>query len=112
MISDAALADDYKELDYGFSDLDFLNAIDDAFGAHVSYSLNDYITTRYATASFQVEDYLSLEPPCNLGLEELLSESIAISVTDLNGKAINNIDSFRGIYLVLYSNGVVKKYVK
>ena len=31
MISEAALADDYKELDYGFSNLDFLNAIDDAF---------------------------------------------------------------------------------
>lgn len=112
MISEAALDDDYKELDYGFTDLDFLNAIDDAFGAHVSYSLNDYITTRYATASFQVEDYLSLEPPCNLGLEELLPESIIISVIDLNGKTINDIDSFRGIYLVVYSNGVVKKYVR
>ncbi|RCL77259.1 MAG: hypothetical protein DBW72_00100 [Flavobacteriales bacterium] len=112
MISDAALADDYKELDYGFSDLDFLNAIEDAFGAHVSYSLNDYITTRNATASFQVEDYLSLEPPCNIGLEELLPESTIISVIDLNGKTINEIDSFHGIYLIVYSNGFVKKYVK
>ena len=112
LITQAALDDPYKELDYGFSNDDFLNAIDLAFGAHVSYSLSDYISTRYSTADFQLEDYLGLEPPCDLGIDNQYMTAMPERWIDLNGKAIKDINSFRGMYIIVYSNGLTKKQVR
>ena len=112
LITQAALDDPYKELDYGFSNDDFLNAIDLAFGAHVSYSLSDYISTRYSTADFQLEEYLGLEPPCDLGIDNQYMTAMPERWIDLNGKAIKDINSFRGMYIIVYSNGLTKKQVR
>ena len=58
LIEDAALEDDYKELDYGFTDTDFQNALYEAFGAHVGMSISEYVEIRTNSALDQLETLL------------------------------------------------------
>lgn len=55
LIQDAALEDEYKELDYGFTNEDFLNAIIEAWGGHVEMSIEDYVNVRAESALNQLE---------------------------------------------------------
>lgn len=54
-ISSSALADPYRPLDFGFDNEDFLNALNDASGAHVQYSVFGYADTRTETAADDLE---------------------------------------------------------
>jgi spore coat protein H len=69
LISSAALADVYREMDYGFDDNDFLNAITQAWGGHVTTSLSSFILNRSSSAAIQT-NYQGLSNPCQLGLDE------------------------------------------
>ena len=73
LIAPSALLDDYKGLDYGFSDQDFLNAITQAWGGHVTTSLQDYISQRAVYAQNQLQ-FNGSNNPCQLGIinEELV----------------------------------------
>ncbi len=66
LIAASALADDYKGLDYGFTDQDFLDAISNAWGGHVTMSLSDYLNERNISATNQLQ-YLDLNNPCSVG---------------------------------------------
>ena len=110
MIADAALADDYKGYDYGFTDQDFLDAIDQAWGFHVTQSISEYIQNRYSTANSQVLAYQNIQNPCTSGLEEFASENAlkAIKAVDVLGREIP-LDTKNCIKIVSYENGSVKQ---
>ncbi len=59
MLIDAVESDLYYNLDYGFSMQDFLNAYDQAWGNHVTTSIQEYIATRKFNAELQLDDITS-----------------------------------------------------
>ena len=110
MIADAAMADDYKGFDYGFTDQDFLDAIYQAWGSHVTQSISEYMQNRYSTANSQVLAYQNIQNPCTSGFEEtwMESQSIPIKAFDLLGREIH-LDTKNCIKIVSYENGSVKQ---
>ena len=56
LIEDAAIEDEYRILDYGFSENDFLTAYEDAWGEHVPLSIQEYVDERVASLDWFVED--------------------------------------------------------
>jgi hypothetical protein len=69
LITPAALADNYKGLDYGFSNNDFQDAIYQAYGSHISSSIADFVDNRSISAGNQTT-YTNPIIPCSLGIEE------------------------------------------
>lgn len=57
MVSDAALNDEYRALDFGFNDSDFLNADAEGWGDHVPHGLIEFIELRKTSAQEQLEDF-------------------------------------------------------
>ena len=110
LIASAALLDDYKGYDYGFSDQDFLDAIDQAWGFHVTQSISEYIQNRYSSANSQVLAYQNIQNPCTSGLDEFASENgpKALKAVDVLGREIP-LESRNCIKIVSYENGSVKQ---
>jgi hypothetical protein len=112
LITEAALSDTYKELDYGFTNEDFLNSIESAFGMHVTASIEDFITDRYSSSINQLSQFLGLENPCELGINELNSTFKPVKFYTITGKEISTLSTFKGIYIGQSISGEVKKYYK
>jgi hypothetical protein len=55
LISEAAQADPYRPLDYGFSFSDFLNSINQTWGGHVKNGIFEYLIQRQQSALAQLE---------------------------------------------------------
>jgi CotH kinase protein/Lamin Tail Domain len=55
MITDAALADTYRTLDFGFDDDAFLLAISETWGNHVAQGITSFADLRNGFLSFQIE---------------------------------------------------------
>lgn len=55
-ISDAALEDEYRPLDYGFSADDFINAFDEAWGYHVPVSISEYVVARHNSLDWYIDE--------------------------------------------------------
>jgi hypothetical protein len=89
LISPAALADDYKGYDYGFSDQDFLNALELTWGAHVKSGVIPYLQNRKTSALSQLQPFLGLSNPCTNTIPEYENEAGKILyVTDILGRVI------------------------
>lgn len=110
MIADAALADDYKGYDYGFTDQDFLDAIDQAWGSHVTQSLSSYLQNRYTSANSQVLPFLTIQNPCTSGLTEWISSqnTKALKAFDMLGREIQ-LDAKNCLKVLTYENGSTKQ---
>jgi hypothetical protein len=110
LIAPAALEDDYKGLDYGFSDQDFLNAIQQTWGAHVKSGLVPYLQNRKLSAQSQLIPFQGLANPCLSALDEnvLQHSSIIINVTDVLGRKINPAAK-NCIKIVTYENGIQER---
>lgn len=90
LISPAALADDYKGYDYGFTDQDFLNALQVTWGAHVKSGIIPYLQNRKTSALSQLSTYQSLLNPCTIGLDENAETNVKLLfVTDILGREID-----------------------
>lgn len=90
LISPAALLDDYKGLDYGFSDQDFSIALQQAWGAHVKSGIVPYLQNRKTSALSQLSAYQALPNPCQSGLQEIAVPSgKLLYVTDILGREID-----------------------
>lgn len=89
LISPAALSDEYKGYDYGFTDQDFLNALDQTWGAHVTSGILPYLQDRKTSALSQLQPYLGLPNPCMNSLNEHVMEEVSLLfVTDILGRVI------------------------
>ena len=110
LISSAALADDYKGYDYGFTDQDFLNAINQAWGAHVTQSLSAYIQNRYNSANSQVLAFQNSQNPCISGLDEwsATENGKAMKAFDMLGREIQ-LDAKNCLKVITYENGATKQ---
>lgn len=110
LISPSALADTYKGLDYGFSDQNFLDAITDEWGGHVTTSLDTYITQRSAFATNQLI-YNGLTNPCSVSLTEQQEEPLQwITRVDLMGRALDEIPTNQ-VFVEISSTGQTRKRI-
>lgn len=108
LIMQAALADDYKGLDYGFTDYDFQNAITLAFGSQVAMSLQEYIQNRAYSASNQLLAFQNTMNPC-ISLVNVLEEEVYVPIKalDVLGREIN-IETKNSIKILIDKNGRTK----
>jgi hypothetical protein len=84
------LDDDYKGLDYGFSDQDFINALQVTWGAHVKSGIIPYLQNRKTSALSQLSAYQALPNPCTIGLDEnAATKGKLLFVTDILGREID-----------------------
>ena len=109
LIQQAAFDDNYKELDYGFTDQDFLNAIHTTFGNHVTNNFSDYISTRIQTATNQLAIYQGIENPCTLSINVIEEKVEVIERVDLLGRKINEKPLSNQVIIEILSNGKTRK---
>lgn len=89
LITQAALEDEYKGYDYGYTDSDFLAAINTTIGGHIKQSLQQYIQQRHTSATSQLQVIQNIENPCQLSLDEMIKEVfVPLKAFDLMGNEI------------------------
>ena len=69
-LSSAVQEDTYYSLDYGFQYADFMNAVDNAYGAHIPQGIVEYIDDRVSTGWNQLASTVVLASPCETTEEE------------------------------------------
>lgn len=90
LIAPAAILDDYKGFDYGFTDQDFLNALQQTWGAHVKSGIVPYLQNRKTSALSQLAPYLGLPNPCISGLDAYAQiPGKLLFVADILGRQID-----------------------
>jgi hypothetical protein len=110
LISPAAFEDAYKQLDYGFSNSDFTASLTNAFGAHVTMSISDYMDMRLQSALSQVQSFQGLENPCQLAIDENETSPIhVVGLYDLLGRPINTNSQSNQLIIEILSNGKTRK---
>jgi hypothetical protein len=109
LISQAAYEDFYKELDYGFTNSDFTDGITNAFGAHVTMSISDYLDIRLQSALTQVQPFQGLENPCQLSIEENELPVYLVAKYDLLGRPIKAKPESNQFIIEILSNGKSRK---
>lgn len=87
-ISTSVQMDNYYTMDYGFQHLDFSNALNDAYGAHVTQGISQYLTSRVSTGLNQVTIVGNQTQPCpNASIDELNQVSKELlMIVDLTGR--------------------------
>lgn len=109
LISPAALLDDYKGLDYGFTDQDFLEALQQTWGAHVKSGIIPYLQNRKQSALSQLMPYVGLTNPCISNVDELCQEpGKLLFVSDILGREIDP-DAKNCIKILNFENGIQKR---
>jgi spore coat protein H len=111
LISQAAFEDSYKQLDYGFTNSVFTASLTNAFGAHVTMSISDYMNTRLQNALAQVQTFQVLENPCQLAIEENEIPITVIGRYDLLGRPIITKPIANQIVIEILSNGKTRKTI-
>ena len=98
-------SDTYYRKDYGFQFSDFLDALDNNYGAHVKMGLAEYLDERITSGLNQFNWIGSLEPPC----DELPTEPERqiIKIVDFIGRETQ----FRTDIplIIMYDDGSVEK---
>jgi len=109
LISPAALLDNYKGLDYGFTNQDFLEALQQTWGAHVKSGIVPYLQNRKQSALSQLTPYIGLPNPCISNVEELSQvPGKLLFVTDILGREIDP-DAKNCIKILIFENGIQKR---
>ena len=109
LIQQAAFDDTYKELDYGFTNQDFTNAINSTFGNHVTTNFNDYVSNRKQSATNQLATYQGIENPCSLSILEIENKVEVVERVDLLGRTINGKPMSNQVIIEILSNGKSRK---
>ena len=109
LIQQAAFDDTYKELDYGFTNQDFTNAINSTFGNHVTTNFNDYVSNRKQSATNQLTTYQGIENPCSLSILEIENKVEVVERVDLLGRTINGKPMSNQVIIEILSNGKSRK---
>ncbi len=109
LIESAALEDTYKALDYGFTDQNFLDAITQAAGAHVTSSIYSFVVNRKGSANNQT-NYQGLQNPCPLAIDDLEpNQFIPVKAFNLMGQEVPL--STKGQLVILKdANGQTRTY--
>lgn len=109
LIEVAALDDDYKGYDYNFTNFDFLDAITTAWGGHIAYSIEDFVTLRRFNARQQLMAFQNLQNPCSLNVEEITQTPFeAMYATNLIGQIVP-LETKNQVLLLWDKNGKSQK---
>lgn len=109
MIAPAAILDDYKGFDYGFTDQDFLNALQLTWGAHVKSGIIPYLQNRKQSALSQLTPYVGLPNPCISSLNEYAqTPGKLLFVTDILGRQIDP-NSKNCVKILNFDNGTQQR---
>ncbi len=87
LIAPAVANDTYHTLDFGFTYNDFLNSATTAWGSHVNFSINNYVTQRNSTALSQTS--ASAQSP--ILTSGFLSDNNQIAYAHVNGGGNGNL---------------------
>lgn len=81
-------SDTYYTMDYGFQHADFLNAVNNAYGAHVTQGIAQYLTNRISSGTNQLQFVGNQNHPCpNASIdEEITSMKELVMIVDLMGR--------------------------
>ena len=70
LISSAVQSDSYYSMDYGFQYSDFLNAIDNNYGAHVNKGVAEYFNERINSGLNQIQNNGNQSHPCLTSIDD------------------------------------------
>ena len=84
LISDAIALDSYYSLDNGYTHTDFLEAIDQAWGAQVDYSISDYVEARSNSALNQLQNPSIVDGLIQFEIKQYTDHSIRINAVIRN----------------------------
>ena len=87
LIAPAVANDTYHTLDFGFTYNDFLNSATSAWGSHVNFSINNYVTQRVITALAQTSS--STQNPMLTG--GYISDNNQLAFARINGAGNGNL---------------------
>jgi hypothetical protein len=115
LISSAVQTDSYYSMDYGFQYSDFLNAIDNNYGAHVTKGLAEYLNERINSGLNQIQNNGNQSHPCLTSINEfdkLLYKPARelVKILDIIGRETIFKPNVPLIYL--YKNGTVEKVIR
>jgi hypothetical protein len=89
LISEAALEDVYRTLDYGFSFNDFENSLDSAWGDQVDYGIIEYQQLRNSTALQQLNTITAPSPQISGGYYNPIEGKAFARVSNYTGDEIS-----------------------
>ena len=111
LISSSVQLDTYYSMDYGFQYSDFLDAIDNNYGAHVTKGLAEYINERINSGLNQVQILGNQSHPCMTSIYDFdQSTKTLVRIFDILGCETTYKPNTPLIYL--YSNGTAEKVIK
>ena len=115
LISSAVQTDSYYSMDYGFQYSDFLNAIDNNYGAHVTNGVAEYLNERINSGLNQIQNNGNQSHPCLTSIndfDKLLYKPARelVKILDIIGRETIFKPNVPLIYL--YKNGTVEKVIK
>ena len=110
LIRDAAMIDNYKALDYGFTNDDFLNSITSAWGYHIPISLENYISQRSNSARNQIQHQSTIDPCVNAISELNSSKKVIVRVTNTLGQEIDP-KCKNVLKIIQFSDGTIIKQI-
>ena len=115
LISSAVQSDSYYSMDYGFQYSDFLNAIDNNYGAHVTKGVAEYLNERINSGLNQIQNNGNQSHPCLTSIgdfDNLLYKPARelVKILDIIGRETIFKPNVPLIYL--YKNGTVEKVIK
>ena len=111
IISSAVQLDTYYSMDYGFQYSDFLDAIDNNYGAHVKKGLAEYINERINSGLNQIQILGNQSHPCINSINEFYAkERELVRIVDIIGRETTFRPNIPLIYV--YSDGTVEKVIR
>jgi spore coat protein H len=102
-------ADDYYTLDYGFQFSDFLSAVENDYGSHVTQGVAEYISNRVNSGWNQLEFTNNVAFPCETiqedgdAEEEVVVEKQLLKIVDVLGR--EQIYTPNTLLIYIYSDG-------
>jgi len=111
LISSAVQSDTYYSMDYGFQYSDFLDAIDNSYGAHVKKGVAEYLNERIISGLNQIQIPGNHSHPCMNSIEELDAPARElVRIIDFIGRETTFKPNVPLIYI--YSDGTAEKVIK
>ena len=111
LISSAVQLDTYYSMDYGFQYSDFLDAIDNNYGAHVKKGLAEYLNERINSGLNQIQILGNQSHPCINSINEFYAkERELVRIVDIIGRETTFKPNIPLIYI--YIDGTAEKVIR
>ncbi len=110
LISSGVQLDTYYSMDYGFQYSDFLDAVDNNFGAHVKKGVAEYLNERISSGLNQIQIIGNQSDPCISSVNEFDSQQKElVKIFDILGRETNFKPNVPLLYI--YDDGTVQKKI-